>query len=327
MKKTAFVTGGTGFIGTNLIKLLISRNWRVTALYRDESKRIPLQNLPVAWVKGSITDANAISDAIPENTTAVFHMAGDTGLYRKHNKRQAAVNIDGTGNVVRTAIHRQVSVFIHTSSVAAWGDVSGLISENVHQKGRSSWVNYESTKWAGERKALEGLNSGMRVVILNPANIIGPHDTNNWGRLLIAIANNDLPYISKGCVSITHVKEIANAHLAAAEIGKSGERYILAGNDCSLPDFIKIIAQVCGTETLPAVISPLLFKSLARVASWRAILLKTEPTITPELAKLMTRSNVQYSSKKAMNELNYKIPPIRKSVRDCYRWLKKQAII
>lgn len=327
MNRRAFVTGGTGFIGTNLIKLLVSRQWEVTALYRAASDRSSLIDLPVNWVQGSITDINTLHTAMPKNTEVVFHLAGDTNMWAKHNDRQTIVNVEGTQNMVKAAVQNNVSTFIHTSSIAAWGNVSGSVTEQTTQQGHSSWINYERTKWAGERKALEGLNHNMAVVILNPANVIGPHDIKNWGRLFLALQNKELPYIANGCVSITHVKEVAKAHLSAVENGVSGERYILAGENCLFSDFVKTITAVSNIDTLPTIIPTPLFRGYARLLSWVSSFSNTEPTVTPELAKLMTRKDVRYSSQKAIQKLNYSIPPLEKSVQDCYEWLKKQQLV
>lgn len=327
MNRTAFVTGGTGFIGTNLIKLLISRKWDVAALYRNGSDRSPLQKLPVNWVKGSVTDIETLKTSIPTHTDVVFHLAGDTNMWAKHNDRQAAVNVQGTKNMVQVAAGQACSTFIHTSSIAAWGNVSGHISEQSTQKGNVSWINYERTKWAGERKALEAVEHGMNVIILNPANVIGPHDVKNWGRLFLALKKNELPYIANGCVSIAHVNEVAKAHLAAVANGISGERYILAGQNCLFSDFVNTITEVAGFDYKPAVIPSSVFRGYARLSSIWASLSNTEPKVTPELAKLMTRKDVSYSSKKATNKLGYAIPPMQQSVQDCYQWLKNEGLL
>ena len=327
MNQTAFVTGGTGFIGINLIKLLIDHDWKVTALYRDESDRSPLDGIPIHWVKGSITDANSLYKALPPETDTVFHLAGDTNMWSRRNHLQTSVNVAGTSNMVNVAVQHHVRTFIHTSSIAAWGQVSGQITETTEQKGNDSWINYERTKWAGERQALKGTDHGMKVVILNPANVVGPHDTNNWGRLFFALRDNDLPFVTNGCVSIAHVSEITRAHLAAVHKGKSGERYILAGHNCQFSEFVHTIAKVAGVNRKPRVIPAPLFRGYARLLSGWAALTGTEPTLTPELARLMTRNNVKYSSQKAKNQLGYQIPGMRVAVCDCYNWLKDEDLL
>ena len=100
MSKTAFVTGGTGFLGINLIRTLCEDNWSVTALHRPTSNLKYIKDLPIQLVEASITDKASLEKAIPENTEVVFHLAGDTNMWSKNNARQTTINVDGTKNMI-----------------------------------------------------------------------------------------------------------------------------------------------------------------------------------------------------------------------------------
>lgn len=127
----AFVTGGTGFLGINLLKLLHEEGIRVTALYRSEEarRRDPLPQFSVDWQQGSVTDLGSLQRALPEDADAVFHLAGNTSQFKKDYGIQYEVNVDGTRNMVRAALDRGVLRFAHTSSIAAFGQ-SGVDSKN-----------------------------------------------------------------------------------------------------------------------------------------------------------------------------------------------------
>ncbi len=322
MKKNAFVTGGTGFIGIKLIKQLVSREWNVTALHRPTSDLSYLKRLPVDLAEGSITNLSSLQEAIPANTDVVFHLAGDTNMWSKRNDRQTEINVAGTENMVQATVDKSVQTFIHTSSVSAWGKTDGTISEETPQRGNTSWVNYERTKWLSERKALKARNHGIKVVIMNPAMVVGPHDDSNWGRLFFALRDNNLPGVTRGNMSVAHVEEVAKAHILAVEHGVDGERYILGGEHCEFVEFISIIREVSGFSADPKIVPTPLLKLIAYLQAGVAYFTGNEPDLTPELAKLMTR-NVKYSSDKAKQALNYHIPPIEKSIKDCYNWLKE----
>ncbi|MDX1619272.1 MAG: SDR family oxidoreductase [Balneolaceae bacterium] len=327
MSKKAFVTGATGFIGINLIRLLLDRGWDVTALHRSSSDLSRLKPLSVRLKEGSITDATTVERALPTDTDAVFHLAGSTNLWSKRNAQQTAVNVGGSRNMIEAAVRKEVPVVVHTSSVAAWGDASGLITEETPQQGGDSWVNYERTKWAGEREVLKGTEHGVKVVILNPAHVTGPYDTNNWGRLFFALRDGDLPGIPAGEASITHVEEVAKAHLAAVDKGRSGERYILAGNDYTFYQFVSEVARVSGIDELPSRVPDFIFKAVAHLSVLKAAITNKTPDVTPELAHIMTRSNLSYSNEKAIRELDYRLVPMEQSVRDCYEWLKQEGLL
>jgi len=326
MTKTAFVTGGTGFIGINLIELLTEQNWNVHALHRSSSNLTYLRRFPVTLKEGSITDYPSLIKAVPKNCEAVFHLAGDTNLWSKNNDRQTEINITGSRNMIRAAGKKNVKTFIHTSSTSAWGNMSGKkISEALPQKGAESWVNYERTKWASEQVVLDETSDHMKVVILNPATVTGPYDLNNWGKLFFALKDGVLPGIPDGIISVTHVREVVKAHLSAVVNGGNGERYILAGHDCRFSDFVKEIARISQTKKLPRRIPTFMLKILAYIDTYLSSIKRKEPDLTPELVKIMTRTNLSYSSSKAIETLGYTIVPMEKCVEDCYNWLEKEG--
>ena len=177
MTKTAFVTGGTGFIGANLIKSLVALGWKVTALHRKTSNLKYLREFGVQLVEGSITDKPSLVETMPAETEVVFHVAGDTSSWSKLRAQQTAIHVDGTRNMIDVAVEKGVKTFIHTSSVSVWGPPpKGIINEETPQLGATSWINYEKTKWQAERIALGGVAKGMKVVCINPGAVVGPYD-------------------------------------------------------------------------------------------------------------------------------------------------------
>lgn len=328
MARTAFVTGGTGFIGTNLIRLLADEGWKITALHRTTSDLTYLKKLPVELRTGTVTDPESLHKAVPENTDVVFHLAGDTNLWKKKNPTQVITNVHGSRNMAEVSSQKGVPVFIHTSSTSAWGKMSGkTITEEVPQQGCASWVNYEYTKWKSEQEVLNIPGSGMKVVILNPAAVTGPFDKNNWGRLFFGLRDHKIPGIPNGILSVNHVREVAKAHLSAVDRGKHGERYILAGEDVTFSELLGEMARVSGVEKVPPSLPSFFLKGFAKVQEIRAALSDTRPKITPELVRMMTRKNIKYSSQKAIGELGYRVVPMETSVQDCYDWLVEEGYL
>lgn len=324
MPRTAFVTGGTGFIGLNLLEQLAREGWKVTALHRPTSDLTYLKSFPVDLVEGSITDKAAMERAIPENTEVVFHLAGSTNVWSKQNAEQTRVNVDGTRNVVDAAVQKGVHTLIHTSSIAAWGRVDGAISENRTQRGDQSWINYERTKWLGEKEALKGVGHGMKVVILNPSSVTGPYDANTWGRMFFLLRDGELPVTPPGDSNFTHVREVIKAHISAVDRGRNGENYLLAGENCSFRAIFGEIAQLIGLSKIPPVAPASVLRLIARLTVFMANFTKKEPDITPEVVELMANKNFEVSSQKAIEELGYTVLPWQTAFQDCYQWMKQE---
>lgn len=327
MAKTAFVTGGTGFIGLNLIELLVQKGWGVTALHRPTSNLQYLSRFPIKLAEGSITEPESMAQGIPEGTDVVFHVAGDTSFWSKQNARQDAINIDGTRNVVEAAASRGVRTLIHTSSVSAWGRVSGTITEESAMLGKDSWINYERSKHLGELEALKGMERGMKVVVMNPAVVAGPYDATTWGRLFFLLRDNALPAAPPGTIAVGHVHEVVAAHLAAVTEGRDGQRYILGGPEIDTADFIGEIARVSGITKIPKKAPSFVLKLFGRLSVMAAAWTGKEPDVTPEAAEVTSQTGTHFSSEKATRELGYGARPVEVAVKDNYEWLVKEGLL
>lgn len=327
MAKTAFVTGGTGFIGINLIELLVNEGWDVTALHRSTSNLTYLKRFPIKLAEGTVTDRESLEHAIAEGTDVVFHVAGDTNFWSKRNAQQNAINIDGTRNMIDAAASKGVGTFIHTSSVSTWGRIQGRVTDETPQRGESSWINYERSKYLGEVEALKGVDRGLKVVVLNPGGVAGPYDENSWGRLFFLLRDNALPIAGPGTVTISHVHDVVAAHLAAVTQGQNGRHYILASDNVEMVDLIAEIARVSGIAKAPKKAPAFVFRLFGRLSVMVAALTGKEPDVTPEIAAALTTRGTSFASDNAVRELGYRIQPMEVAIGDNYTWLVKEGLL
>lgn len=328
MSKKAFVTGGTGFLGINLIKALCEVGWKLTALHRGTSELKYLKELPIHLVEGSITDKASLSKAIPDNTEVVFHVAGDTNHWSKNNAIQTAIHVEGTQNMVDVALAKGVKTFIHTSSVSAWGlSPKGLINEETPQLGKESWINYEKTKWQAEQIALNGINKGLKVISINPGSIVGAHDTRTFATMFYALRDGELPGIPPATIPIVHINDVVQAHILAVDKGRSGHRYIIVGEHISMVVFVTEFAHLLGLTKVPSEMPASVLKAFGKLAAFGAYFTGKEPSLTPEAANMLTRKGFEFSNEKALKELGYQKTPWKEGVKDCYDWLVNEGLL
>lgn len=223
MKKTAFVTGSTGFLGLNLIEELLKRDWNVIA-FKLESVDSPfLSKLDAITVAGDLNDYNSIVNALPFEVDAIFHVAGSTSMWSKNDRLQYLINVEGTQNVVKAAFQKRAKRLIYTSSISAYGYHSGPVNESTVSNALNCGMNYNKTKYQAEEVIKDAVKKGLPAIIINPVNIIGPYDTINWTKqFLRPIYQNKLPAIPPGRAMWCYSRDVADAHINAVENGEIG---------------------------------------------------------------------------------------------------------
>jgi len=323
--KTAFVTGGTGFIGLNLIELLTQSGWDVTALHRPNSRLTYLRKYPVRLAEGTIEDAASIQRAMPEDVDTVFHVAGDVSLWSGYRERQWRTNVEGTRNMVATALVKRSRKFVHTSSTAVYGIQTGTFDETSPRLGKNSF-NYQNSKTAAEEEVTKGIAQGLDAVIMNPANVIGRYDWNTWSRFIRLAANRQLFRIPPGRACYADVGAVVRAHLAAAEKGRTGHNYILGGTEASYAEIVRIVGELLGQPTNTIVGRPRVLRFAGRASEWISTITGKEPRISDESAAMVSASIVCRSDK-ASRELGYHPAPIRTMLKDCIDWMITENLI
>lgn len=322
----AFVSGGTGFVGRNLIEQLAAAGWQVVALHRQNSKIAALQGLNLQLTAGSITDPQSLMRAMPEKVDAVFHVAGNTGLWSLLNSQQTRENVDGTRNMVTTAIKRRAGRFIHTSSIITYGLHSQRITEQTPSTAAGSRINYMRTKYLAEAEVRKGVSKGLDAVILNPANIIGSYDKRNWGGLIRQIHRGKLPGLPSGQASFCHVREVVRAHIAAFDKGRTGHNYLLGGADASYLELAQRVGEILDCSVPQKTMPVWLMRSVALICDAVSHITKKMPAVTPEKA-ILGNCTFLCSSDKAVKELGYQPASLDEMLQDCIRWLRGERLI
>jgi nucleoside-diphosphate-sugar epimerase len=324
--RAAFVTGGTGFVGLNMVKELMIRGWDVTALHRRSSELKLLKRFQPKLAAGELSDPNSLLAAIPPGTDTVFHVAGNTNMWRGGNAQQTKDNVDGTRNVVDAALAKGVRRLVVTSSISAYGMVSGEISEETPSFAANSRINYQKTKWQAQEIALAAAAKGLEVVIMQPGAIMGPYDIGTWSRLFLMVRDDKLPGVPASMLTFAHVREVVAAHIAAADKGQNRGSYLLGGENKSMLELVGEIAPLVGKPVPTKVMSTGMLRIVATLGDLTSRFTGKQPPITPEMAATISKS-VSTSSAKAQRELGYRVLPLKQMVKDCYDWMAAEGRI
>ncbi len=306
--KTAFVTGASGFIGTNLVKQLGEAGWQVIAMHRETSNLEYLKRFPATLVVGDIGDREFLAGAIPEGVDALFHVAGNVSFDSAGDEAQTHANVAGTRAVVEVAKAKGVGRFIHTSTGAVFGLHDGVpIDETAPSNADEIPVNYCRSKKAAEDIVLEAAAAGLDAVCVNPGNVVGPYDRVIWGPFVEAIASGAMTTVGSGGGAFCHIDETAKAHIAAYDRGKRGERYILAGANESFATAAAIVAEIVG-------VAP------PRPTSER------NPDASDEIHFVTNQTQIMLCDK-AVRELGFKPVPLRTMFADLCAWMREEGLL
>lgn len=328
MTKTAFVTGGTGFLGLNLLEELVKHHWKMYVLYVPSADLTYLPQRNTTAVCGNLLDVDSLHAAIPDNVDVIFHMAANTSVWSKRNHQQYLDNVVGTQNLVNVALEKQAKRVIYTSSISAYGYHPGtIIDEGTPSNALTCTMNYNKTKYQAECVVKDAVRKGLNAVILNPCNILGPYDANNWARQLIRpIYHGKLAVIPPGNAMWCHVKDIVQAHIAAIEKGAVGENYLLGGTEARFIDVVNEIERLMG-KTLSRRVQPRWVMKLLVVAlSLKSALDGKEPLLTQEKYNRAV-GDIRCNYEKAVRTLDYRTSPLSTMVSDTYTWLEQEGLL
>lgn len=321
----AFVTGGTGFLGLNLVERLAAGGWEIVALHRAGSDTARLARFPARRVVGDIADRASVEAGLPRGADVVFHCAANTAMWSRRFAQQWRDNVLGTRNLLASAKARGVKRFVHVSTASVYGHGHGLVTERSPQIAATG-LGYAPSKAAAEAAVKEAAGEGLAAVIVNPGHIIGRYDTHNWARMIEMTVKGTLPGVPPGTGSFCHAAAVADAMIAAADHGRSGQNYLLGGADASFLEVFHVIGRITGKKA-PARPPPVWALGLyGRVAAGIAAVTGREPRVTPDTVAIVT-GQARLSSERAVRELGYHPASLPAMLEDAYRWMKDEGIL
>jgi dihydroflavonol-4-reductase len=321
----AFVTGATGFVGSHVARLLAEQGAELRLLVRAQSRRENLACIPAELVVGDLNDPASLQKGM-QGCDAVFHVAADYRLWIRDPKPMYAANVEGTAAVIEAAQAAGVRRTVYCSSVATlgFGYERKAVNEETPVHEAEMIGHYKRSKFLAERRAMELAVKGAEVVIVNPSTPVGEQDIKPTptGRIVVDFLKKKFPaYVDTG-LNLVDVRACAEGHVAALERGRSGERYILGGENLTLKQILDKLAVITGLPS-PRVRLPYVVALASGVVDTAVtgLLLRREPRVTIDAVR-MGRKKMFVSSAKAERELAWKAGSVDEALRRAVEWFR-----
>ncbi len=320
-----FITGATGFVGSHVAQELSRRGADLRILIRTTSKLENLAGLPAETVTGDLLQVDALRSSV-SGCDAVMHVAADYRLWVTDPEKMYATNVVGTRELLRIAREEGVRRVVYTSSVATMGFFSdGRLADEATPVSLANMIgHYKRSKYLAEQEAVTAARDGQQVIILNPTTPIGSGDIKPTptGRIVVDFLNRKFPAYMDTGLNLVDVNEVARTHVHALEGGRSGERYILGGENLTLKQLLDKMSAITG---LPSPTMRVPHSVAMAFAVWDQTvtgkLRGREPRATVEAVR-MGKKKMFVSSAKAERELGFHVLPVYAALRSAIDWFR-----
>lgn len=330
-----FVTGASGFIGSNLVHELVSRKHAVKALVRPESDLQALADVQYETVTGDLTDRELLKREMADCEWC-FHVAASYRLWMPDYKPMYLANVEGTYNVIEAAGHAGCQRIVYTSTTGCIGlpaEVNGQVvpsteADTIATEDLTS--DYKRSKWEAELIAAKFAREGVPVVIVNPSAPIGPRDVKPTptGQIIVAYLNRELPAYLETGLNWVHVRDVAAGHVLAAEKGKVGERYILgnARGNWTMQETLNTLEEIAGIPAPKTKIPHWVAMAAAHVDEGTSFFTKKPPK-APVAGVRMAKYKMWYNPQKAILDLGLPQTPPKQAFVDAVEWFRANGYV
>ncbi len=322
------VTGGTGFLGSYIIKELVEKNYPVRALRRSTSK-LPFYISKeifdkVQWIEGDVLDVISLEKAMT-GVDRVIHSAATISFLKRERKWMSQVNIEGTANTVNVALEKNISRFVHISSVAALGRSSSGAKIDEEKKWTESKLNshYGISKQKAEMEVWRAMGEGLNAVIANPSTVIGFGDWNTSSCRLFKNIYEEFPWYTDGINGFVDIEDVARATVQLMETNISEERFIISGDNWSFRQLFNSIADGFGKKHPQRKATPFLSGIAWRMEKIKSLFKGIDPLLTKETARVASTSSYFQNDKILKALPGFSFTPLQQTIsKACKKYIE-----
>ena len=313
------VTGGTGFLGSYIIKHLVEKGYAVRAIRRNYKLPFWINKEifdKVEWVDGDVLDVVALEEAM-EGVTTVIHSAAVVSFVKEDRKEMYKVNVEGTANVVDMMLEKNVRRLIHISSIAAIGRTArgGHVNEEKKWENSKSNTHYSISKHKAELEVWRGIGEGLEAVILNPGTILGYGDWNNGSCAIFKNVYNEFKWYSSGINGVVDVEDVAKIAVLMMESDITCERYIITGNTCPFKKIQDLMSDAFGKKHPAHRANSFLLGIAWRLEKIKSMFSGKKPLLTKESAKVAMSQTWFENDKLIKNLPGFSFTPLEETIK------------
>jgi len=319
MKQKIFVTGGTGFVGSYLLRYLIAKGYqRIIALKRPNSPMELVKEVgdKINWVEGDILDVPFLEEVM-KGVDQVYHCAAMISFDPQDKAQMLQINGEGTANIVNIALYNGVKKLVHISSIAAIGKEKDdkQITELTKWKEDKLTSNYAKSKYAAEMEVWRGIAEGLNAAILNPSLIIGSGFWDRGTGALFRMYANGFSFYSNGSGGMVDVRDVARFAIQIMEKEVQEERFIVSAENMAYRDLFNQIAKLAKQKQPSIPINKWISSAGWRVEKIRSLLTGKKPTITKESIRSAANQSY-YNNQKSIDTFGFSYTPIQQTIEE-----------
>jgi dihydroflavonol-4-reductase len=321
-----FVTGGSGFLGTAIIRRLLADGRSVRALARSKESQQKVADLGADPVVGDVEDPRGLERTMG-GCEVVYHVAGVNAFCLRDPSPLYRINVGGSRNVVAAAARAGVRRVVYTSSASTIGEQHGTVGREDTSHRGFFLSDYERSKYEAERAVLHlGQEIGVEVVSVNPSSVQGPGRTSGTGKIFILFLKGRLRFFIDTRVSLIDIDDCTEGHILAERYGKAHDRYVLNGSVLTSREALDIAARITGVRAAPWMIPGTVARVGGRAIEMIAVLRRRSPSVCGEMVRTLLHGHA-YDGSKAERDLGLRYTPVEDTLRKTADWLRAQNVI
>jgi len=317
------VTGASGFIGSNLVRVLLENGLRVRVLVEPGAGTENLNGLDVEHVEGDLRDPEALIGAVRACDT-VYHLGAIFDYWLPVPAEMFRVNVEGTVYLIRAARAAGVRRFVHCSSVAALGTLPGqeLATEETTFNNWDNADDYVLSKYIAQQEALRFNGGGIEVVAGMPCFPMGRCDITPTptGTMFQQYIEGKNPTAFVGGINLVDVRDVAKGLALCGTHGRPGQSYTLGGHNIPYKVLGELLCDASGQKRPTRMLDPNSLLWAGRLMDWLAALTKIKPKFTRRNLTFLGGRYIYFDTSKAENELGYRVTPLDETIAECVRW-------